>query len=152
MKRFRFSLQPVAILRAHREAQARDALAAAAGACTQAEEKLAEARARIAQFERTLAADRQRPFSGVEQAEALAAYRQERIAEGAAEQAVNAARATLQQRRAEYLEAHRNVELVKRLEQKARRLHGLECAREEQAAFDDLAARRFLNRRNSVSA
>ena len=42
--------------------------------------------------------------------------------------------------------------VVQRLKEKARTEHDLENSREEQAAFDDLAARRFLDRRNQSSS
>ena len=62
-----------------------------------------------------------------------------------------AARALLHQRRAEYLEAHRNVEVVSKLEQKARAAHRLDCIREEPAGYDDFAVRRSGNRRSPLS-
>jgi flagellar export protein FliJ len=52
----------------------------------------------------------------------------------------------MQQRRADYIEAHRELELVKRIEEKTRARHRLACDREEQAEFDDLAGRRAAGR------
>lgn len=146
MKRFRFSLRPVAVLRAHRELRAREAFGAAVHAFVKAEEDLATTRARVARFEAELAAGRSGRFSAADEARALAVYRQECAAEAAAERAMIAARDAMNQRRAEYIDAHRKVEVVKRLEEKARNAHRLETAREEQAEFDDFASRRALRR------
>jgi len=57
----------------------------------------------------------------------------------------------MQQRRAEYLDAHRRLKVVQRLEEKARAAHRLETAREEQAEFDDFASR-MIGRRSSLRA
>lgn len=151
MKRFRFPLQPVAVLRAHREMRAREAFAAAVHAFVKSEEEFAATRARVAQFEAALSAGRQQQFSPAAEAQTLAAYRRECALEGEAERAMIAARAAMAQCRGEYLDAHRKVEVVKRLEQKARAAHRLDGMREEQADFDDLAGRRFSARRTMFS-
>ena len=151
MKRFRFPLQPVAVLRAHHEMRAQEAFAAAVRACLKTEEYLASTRLRVAQFEAALAAGRQKQFSATDEGRALAAYRQDCAAEAASEKAMLAARATMQQRRAEYLDAHRKVEVVKRLEEKARLTHRLDCNREEQAAFDEFSGRRVQSRNTLFS-
>ena len=148
MKRFRFTLQPVAVLRAHREIRAQEAFGVAVQAHAKAESEYASVRDRVTQFERALFAARQQNFSAADQLQALAAYRHECLAENAVEKAMLAARAVMNQRRDEYLVAHRNVEVVSKLEQKARAAHRLECNREEQAGFDDFAVRRFGNRRS----
>jgi flagellar protein FliJ len=151
MKRFRFPLRPVAVLRAHREMRAREAFAAAVHAYVKSEEQLAATRARVAQFEAALFAGRRDRFSAATEAHTLAAYRRECAVEAETERAMIAARAAMQQRRAEYLDAHRKVEVVKRLEEKARGAHRLEANREEQAEFDDYAGRRFASRRTLFS-
>ena len=51
MKRFRFPLRPVAILRAHHQARAREAFAAAVHAYVTAEEGLAAMRRRRCELE-----------------------------------------------------------------------------------------------------
>lgn len=146
MKRFRFSLRPVAILRAHQEMRAREAFAAAVQAFVQAEQVLADAKARLRQLEADLTAGREHRFSASEEVQALTAYRRECVAETEAEQGVKAADKAMQERRVEYIEAHRRLEVVNRLEQKARDLHRYETGREEQAEFDDYATRRFVRR------
>src|SRR5262245_16287920 len=131
MKRFRFPLQPVAVLRAHREMKAQEAFGLAVQAHTRAGTGHAAVRQRVVQFERALFNARQQNFSAADQWQAIAADRHEGLAENAAEKAMLAARAVMHQRRAEYLEAHRNVEVVEKLEQKARASHRLDCIREE---------------------
>jgi len=147
MKRFRFPLRPVAVLREHRELRAREVLAAAVHAYVLSEKNLAATRARVARFEATLAESRRGQFHATEAAEAFAAYRRECVTEADAERATFAARAEMEQRRADYLEAHRKLDIVRRLETKARATHRFEANREEQAEFDDLAGRRALLRR-----
>jgi flagellar FliJ protein len=146
MKRFRFPLRPVAVLRAHRELRAREAFAAAVHAYVKAEEELAAARTRVAQFEAAMTAGRAGRFSAADEARSFALYRRERAVEGELERAVIAARAAMGERRAEYLEAHRNVEILKRLEDKSRLAHRVETNREEQAEFDEFSGRRAASR------
>ena len=49
------------------------------------------------------------------------------------------ARALMQSRREEYLEANRHLKVVQRLEEKARSNHRTEAQRVEQAALDEFA-------------
>ena len=151
MKRFRFPLRPVAVLRAHLEIRAREAFAAAVHACVQSEQELAEIRSRVAGLESALSAGRRERFSAAEEAGSLAAYRRDCAVEAQAERHLATQRATLQERRTEYLEAHRRVEVVSRLEEKSRAGHRLANDREEQAEFDDFAGRRFAARRPLLS-
>jgi flagellar FliJ protein len=146
MKRFRFPLRPVAVLRAHRELRAREAFAASVHAYVKSEEELATTRQRIALFEAALFDGRRERFSAAEEAQSLAAYRRERGAEGDAERAVFAARDAMHKRRVEYLEAHRKLEVVERLEAKARAAHHVATLRAEQAEFDDFAGRQASRR------
>jgi flagellar export protein FliJ len=142
MKRFRFLLRPVAVLRAHRETRAREAFAAAVHTYVVSEQTLAATRARVAQFEQTLHHGRQGSFNAAEEAHNLRGYRREAAAEVDAERAMISARDAMEQRRADYLEAHRKLEVVRRLEAKARSAHQLATAREEQVVFDEFASRR----------
>jgi flagellar FliJ protein len=146
MKRFRFPLRPVAVLRAHREIRAREAFAASVHAYVQSEESLATTRQRVAQFEAALFAGRRESFNPAEEAQQLTAYRRECTAEGEAERATIAARAAMQEARIAYLDAHRRLEVVKRLEAKSRLVHQQDTNREEQAEFDDFATRRAMRR------
>ena len=142
MKRFRFPLRPVAILRAHQELRAREAFAAAVHVYVEAEAELADTRARVARCESDLFASRRDRFDASAAAEAFAAYRRECAAETAAERVVVEKRAEMNARRSDYLEAHRKREVVSRLEEKARATHRLDTLREEQLELDDFAGRR----------
>ena len=147
MKRFRFPLRPVAVVRAHAELRAREAFAASVHAYVQSEESLAETRARVARFEATLFAGRRGSFNAADEAAQLAAYRAECSAEVQSERAMFAARAEMDRCRNEYLAAHRNLEVVQRLEVKARETHRLAGNREEQNEFDDYAGRMVSQKR-----
>lgn len=151
MKRFRFPLRPVAILRSHQEMLAREAFANSVQAFVKAEQALADQRARLRRFEAELTEGRAKRFTAADEIQALAAYRQECSAEQDAVKALAEAEKTMQQRRIDYVEAHRRLEVVKRLEEKARSVHRYETMREEQAEFDDFAGRSF-NRRSLNSA
>ena len=146
MKRFRFPLRPVAVLRAHRELRAREAFAASVHVYVLSEENLTATRARVARFEAALFAGRSGTFNPAAEAQQLAAYQRECNAEVEAERATFAARAEMDRCRADYLEAHRTHDVVKRLETKSRLAHRLETNREEQAEFDDFATRRAMRR------
>ena len=141
MKRFRFNLRPVATVRAYRESQARDAFATAVHHYVEAEEKLARVRERKSEFEAALFAGRTDRFQPALEAQTLNAYRRECLEEMECERAVIAARATMYERRDAYVDAHRRVEVIQRLEVKARASHRRTQNREEQAEFDDFAGR-----------
>jgi flagellar FliJ protein len=141
MKRFRFPLRPVAVIRAHRELRAREQFAAAVHAFVVAEEELAAARVRQARLEAALFSGRSQTYRAAEAALLLADYRRDCAAEVAAERRVITARDEMQKSRAAYVEAHRQLEVVHRLEDTARLAHRRTCEREEQAEFDDRAGR-----------
>jgi flagellar protein FliJ len=142
MKRFRFPLRPVAVLRAHRETRAREAFAAAVHLFVQAEDELARTRVRMRALEAALFSGRGQSFQAAEAALLLSDYRRECARESEAEHRVIAAREEMHRRRADYVEAHRQVEVVERLEEKARAAHRKETEREAQAEADDFAGRR----------
>ena len=146
MTRFRFPVRPVAVLREHHEIRAREVFAAAVHAHGVSAENLAATSARVARFEAALFAGRSGTFNPAAESQQLAAYQNECKAEVAAERATIAARAEMERCRVAYLEAHRQLEVVKRLETKSRSAHRLEANREEQAEFDDFAARRSAGR------
>lgn len=143
MKRFAFPLRPVAILRAHHEMRAREAFAAAVHAFVVAEQALAAARERVRNAAHALTAGRATRFSGQREAEAVAAFRRECQVEGEAEQALALAGEAMSARRVAYVEAHRKLEVVRRLEGRARAAHRRDALREEQAEYDEFATRRF---------
>lgn len=142
MKRFRFPLRPVAILRAHREQQAQQALAAALGLLRQAEVRLTEVQARGAELERTIAEARGQGFRCDLQVAFLAAYRRERQNEAEAGRQVEAARLEAERRRKAALQAHREVKIIASLEERAQARHRAEGFRVEQNEFDERAASR----------
>ena len=75
MKKFRFPLRPVAVLRAHREVRARDAFAAAVHAYVASEERLAAARARVTELGRALFEGRAGRFLAADAASLFRVYR-----------------------------------------------------------------------------
>ena len=139
MKKFRFPLRPVAVLRAHREVRARDAFAAAVHAYVASEERLAAARARVTELGRALFEGRAGRFLAADAASLFRVYRAECAAGMDAERETIAARELMHQRRQEYLEANRQLKVVQRLEEKARANHRTEAQRVEQAALDEFA-------------
>jgi len=137
MKKFRFGLRPVSVIRAHRENRAKEVFSQSVRAYVRAEEDLAGVRQRIAAFGATIFTSRKERFEASEHAICLAGYRRECAAELPAEHAVVAARTEMERRRQDYIEAHRQLEAVTKLEEKSRAAHRLEANREEQAEFDD---------------
>ena len=67
-----------------------------------------------------------------------------RAAESEGERLVIVARDAAQKARLEYLEAHRQLKIVNRLEEKAKTMHRLENNKAEQAEIDELAGQRRL--------
>jgi flagellar FliJ protein len=151
MKRFRFPLRPVAVLRAHQEMLAREAFASAAQARARAEQELNACHERLQLIEAAVTAGRSGTFSAADEINALAAYRAECVNEVAAQKVVAEAQQVVEQRRVDYTDAHRRVEVIRRLEDKARAQHRYETMHEEQAEFDDFASQRFSARHRRTS-
>lgn len=141
MKRFHFNLRPVAVIRAHHEQRARDALAAAVRQFQEVTEKLTRIRARKEEFEVALLASRRVRFDAAGEAPVLLAYRGVCLEEAEADKAVTAARGVMAERRATYITAHRRLEIVRRLETKARVAHRQAALHAEQVEFDEFAGR-----------
>ncbi|MFI5337005.1 MAG: flagellar export protein FliJ [Opitutales bacterium] len=139
MKKFRFPLRPVAVLRAHRELRAREAFAVSVHAYVATEERLAATRTRVAELGRVLFDGRSGRFLAADAASLFRVYRAECEAEMAAEREVIAAREAMHLRRQEYLEANRHLKIVQRLEEKARADHRAGALRDEQVALDEFA-------------
>ena len=144
MKRFRFPLRPVSVLRAHREVRAREAFAAALNREAVAQDNLRCIGVRMRALEAALSSGREANFRPAEAALLLSDYRRECAAETEVERLVIVARDESQKARMEYIEAHRQLEIVNRLEQKARTAHRHETNRTEQAEMDELAGQRRL--------
>jgi flagellar FliJ protein len=152
MKKFRFPLRPVAILRSHLELRAREAFAKAVHAYVVAEERLGSIRGHMAELESVLFTDRRDTFDAATAATFFRAYRQECALEIGAEREAIAARVAMQASRAAYLEANRKVKVVARLEDKARAAHRRDADRAEQAELDELASHRATRRRQPLFA
>jgi flagellar protein FliJ len=148
MKRFRFPLKPVKVLRSHEELRAREVFATAVHAYVQTEAALAEERRRVAEFEARLREVRQERYQAGDAASLFQSYRAECAEEMAAERAVIEAKAKMQQRRNEYIEANRRLKVICQLEDKALAGYRTETLRAEQLELDDLAGLR--SRRRSV--
>lgn len=146
MKRFRFPLRPLAVLRAHKEMRAREAFAASVHAYVQAEERLAATRARVAALAQTLFDGRGGTYLAAEAASLFRTYRAECEEELQVERQVIEARDFMQKCRADYLEANRQLKIVSKLEDKARARHRAEAVVEEQNALDDFAGFRVTRR------
>jgi len=142
LKRFRFPLRPVAVLRAHREVRAREAFAAALQRYAAAQDALRRVGVRMRALEAALFNSREKNFRPAEAALLLADYRRECASEHEAERLMIVARDEAQKARIEYLEAHRQLKIVNRLEEKAREEHRHENNRVEQAEMDELAGQR----------
>lgn len=146
MKRFRFPLRPVAVLRAHRELLAREAFAAAVQSFSQAREHLAAARGRVRSLEKILLASRDGRFLAADATTLLQAYRAECQRETEAGRALVERRDAMWKRRSDYIEAHRQFKVVSRLEEKARARNQAENARAEQAELDEFAGQSLRRR------
>jgi len=139
MKKFRFPLQPVGVLRTHQELRAREVFAAAVHHYVQAEEKLAALRKRTAELADVLFHGRSGQFLAADAAALLRVYRGECQAVIEVEREVIEARDAMQTRRQEYIEANRRLKIVQRLEEKARSKHTLAVQRASQDELDELA-------------
>ncbi len=151
MKRFRFSLTPVQAVRIQAKARAREVLAVTLRELAQAETEQAGIHRRMGDLEQALRAGRAAGGNAAEAAHTYAAYVRELADEKACEARVAEVRKTVEQARLAYTEAHRRVEVIDRLEIKARATYRLDCLREEQAEFDDLAGRRHAQRTTQIA-
>jgi len=146
MKRFHFPLRPVAVIRAHKELLAREAFAASVHEYVKTEERLATTRARVADLEKLLFVGRTERFAAADAAALFRVYRTECHAELETEREVIAAREVMQKKRAEYIEANRQLKIIHRLEEKARTKNRVENARVEQNELDEFAGFRASRR------
>jgi flagellar FliJ protein len=141
MKRFRFSLHTVKAIRAHGEVHAREKLAEAVKVAADAQAELANWQQRLAQVESRLSDHRIGRFNGSDVASQLVAYRNDCASRDEAIAALRAARAALTASRDSYVKAKRELEVMEKLETRARAAHALETARAEQAELDEFAGR-----------
>lgn len=139
MKKFRFPLQPVGVLRTHQELRAREVFAQSVHTYVQAEERLAALRKRVADLAEVLFHGRSDRFLAADAAALLRVFRGESQAVIECEREVIEARDAMQARRQEYIDANRRLRTVQRLEAKARDRHRLDTLRAEQGELDELA-------------
>lgn len=146
MKKFRFPLRPVAILREHHQAAAREVFAAALRGLAEADRKLELKRAERSALEAAMQDGRRKTFRAADEISMWDAYRslceEERKAEGVVVEACKKVEAS----RAKYLEAHRAVKVIEKIEHKARTDHRLAVERESQLETDELAGMRVSRR------
>jgi flagellar export protein FliJ len=149
MKRFRFPLHPIAVIRAHAELRARENLAAALRECAAAESHLHSWQLRLVETEMRLTGHRVGRFNGTDVASQLKAYRADCVARDDAVAALREARSEMQKRRGEYVEANRALKAIEKAEAHAREAHRAENAHLEQAEIDEFAGRRTFQQPTS---
>lgn len=150
MKRFRFPLRPVAVLRAHRQARAQEVFAKAVHTYVEAEQKHAAALARRVELEALMHDGRRATFRATDEIAFWGAYRRACAEELTDERAVIETRAAMELRREDYLAAHRAVKVVEKLEQKARAIYRRLTGRAELAEMDELAGFRTARRQAAL--
>lgn len=151
MKKYSFPLRSVAILRAHREHAAREALAAAHRVCSALEVRLNAARMCLNEMEQLRSAGRSGCFRPADDVAFFHAYRQQWAAEGDLCKQLAAAVAQADKRRDACIEANREVKAIERLETNHYAAHRARVGRAEQAEFDEHAGRRAAQRRPFAS-
>ncbi len=151
MKKFRFTLSSVAVVREVREALRREVFTAAVRETTAAERALEKVIAERAALAAALAASRTGTFRPALQTAGLAA--QQRVVQQEAEAAsvLERARQTLEQRRADWLAARREVRLLEQLKARAKERHRIELARAEQRELDDRPSGTLLAAEPTIS-
>lgn len=140
MKRFRFRLESVRALRALAERSARERFGAAQQrlAAVLAELRAAEDR-RLALAE-ALAASRSGSFRPADQVGGLLALQSAESVEREAGRRHSEARVAAGRAREEWLAARRKLQVIERLEERARRAHREAAEKTEQALLDELAS------------
>jgi flagellar FliJ protein len=146
MKKFRFPLHPVAILREHHRARTREAFAATVRSFMEAEAQLDRRRAERSDLEKLVQEGRRTTFRAADEISFWDAYRRLSEEEVKAEKIVLDARNAMEESRKIYLEAHRSVKVIENLEVKARTAHRLGVDREAQLESDELAGLRVARR------
>jgi flagellar export protein FliJ len=133
-------------LRAHHQARAREVFAAAVHLYVKAEAQLAEGQARRGVLERMMHDGRRASFRAADEVSFWDAYRKVCAEEVELERLMIEARAKMEKCREDYLEAHRAVKVIDRLEQKARTSYRQDSDREAQNELDELAGLRIARR------
>lgn len=146
MKKFHFPLRPVAVLREHHQARTREIFASAVHAYVEAEAQMTAKRNERQDLETVMHDGRRATFRAADEISFWDAYRRVCDEEMKSEQALFVARAKMEECRQKYLEAHRAVKVVEKIEEKARTNHRLAVEREAQLESDELAGLRVARR------
>jgi flagellar FliJ protein len=141
MKRFRFRLQSLLVLRELRETQAANALAQKLAEQRRLEADLAQAQARSEAARAQLYQADGKRFAPQDHSAALADFDRTLAQENAAEKAVQAHEKPLAMARQAWAEAGRDLKVVNNLRGRAEERHLHEAARVEQAEMDEAASR-----------
>ncbi len=144
MKKFKFPLRPVKVLREHKQLKAQQLLAVAVAEVARSEASVAAAHARTVELEAMIAAGRSGPFRPDLQVSFLQSYTRERTAEATAGKSLDAARLEMAKRRQALMEAQKQVKVVAQLETKARADYRAETLRAEQTDIDERASAAFF--------
>ncbi len=137
MKKFRFTLEPVATLRNLQEMRASDAFAKANQALADRVAALERQQLRVAQFVESLIVRRTTGLPGTMHASFMQAYRTELAEEKVAAEARAKAEQEQEAARQRWIEAHLQVRLVEKLRGRARERFQTELVRFEQRQLDD---------------
>jgi len=144
MKRFRFTLEPVATVRGLQEMRARDAFGGAVRQATACAEALVQQQVRVAEFVAALIERRTTGLPGALHVSFMRTYVEEIGLERAADAALVKAQQAREVARQKWIDAHLQVKLVQKLRGKARERHLTELGRVEQRQMDDRAPRGSL--------
>ncbi|HQF38131.1 MAG TPA: hypothetical protein PK322_03340 [Opitutaceae bacterium] len=137
MKKFRFTLEPVATLRNLQEMRASEAFSGANRRVGECDEALAHRQLRVAQFVESLIVRRATGLPGSMQVSFMQAYRAELEEERRAAEALEKARSEQELARKHWIDAHLQVRLVDKLRGRARERFQTELFRFEQRQLDD---------------
>lgn len=140
MKRFRFRLESVRALRALAERSARERFGAAQQRLASALADLRAAEARRLAVAEALAASRSGSFRPADQIGGLVALQAAQEAERESGRRHSEAETASKRAREEWLAARRKLQVIERLEERARRAHREAAEKAEQVLMDELAS------------
>ncbi len=137
MKKFRFSLSSVMVVREAREALRKEVFVGALRGATDAETAVQKVIEEGAALAVALAASRAGTYSASLQVSGVVAEQRIARTEVEARSVLSKARQLLEQRRTEWLAARRDLRLLQRLKDRAKERYRTDLAREEQRELDD---------------
>ncbi len=142
MKRWHFPLRPVGVLRAHRLAVARNAMATAATTVNELTDRIAAKQAGLQGLTSQQAEARAATFRAAAEIAFWGNYRRELTEVTQLERVRVQAVSDLAAKRAACIEADRAVKMIERLEQTALAAHRVESLRHMQNEMDEFAGHR----------